>query len=336
MDAEKEKQDSPITKNNGFNPVLLIVVVVLVGAITFLLINNSNSTQGLAILPGETQTIADSEIQTDATQIDSVETTASSEDLTVSPSSFPVRQRYFEETFKPKRESYDLFKKAAEHLNIPIEKVPEYFSLNSESEVFNELPPIPTDFSEIAFLLATGRTYSIGLLSEGYYMQPEFYPGFKESGIKYWTEPDPKYWATNGYGSYPADQADILSKSGRDEFTAVVFFYTGYGVQTYQGTTIIPTSESLEHFDIQVTPDTFLLTPTFPKFTSDWVQQIIITGKLKPNTPPGDYSIGFLITTPPIDKKQEWEFKYRNLYFDTVNSIAPSRFPFAFNITVQK
>ena len=252
----------------------------------------------------------------------------------INPSSYAIRQRYFEEAFVPRREQYDLFEKAAKFLGIPLEKVPEYFSLESEKEIFEQLPSVPKDFSEIAYLLASGRSYEIEGLSEGYFLQPEFYPGFSDNGIKYWTEPNPNYWTTNGYGAYPADQFDTLSKSGRKEFVAVVFFYSGYGVQTYQGTTIIPTAESLEYFDIKVEPNTFLLDPTFPKFSGDWARKIVIRGTLKENAPPGDYTIGFLVVPPPKEKREEWAFKYRNLYFDAASSVAPSRFPFQFFVTV--
>ncbi len=254
----------------------------------------------------------------------------------IKPSSYAVRKEYFEEAFKPRRDEYNLFEKASERLGIPLEDVPEYFTLNSEEDIFNELPQVPEDFSEVAYLLATGRTYAIGNLSEEYFLQPEFYPNFKENGLKYWSEPDPKYWTTNGYGTYPAEQFDVLSYSNRDEFLAVVFLYTGYGVQTYQGATLIPSSGSLEYFDITISPDTFLLTPTFPKFSKDWAHQIVIAGKLKPDTPPGEYSIGLLIVKPPYEKKVEWASKYRNLYFDAATGIAPSNFPIRFTITVKE
>ncbi len=273
------------------------------------------------------------EVQTPQPFLDS----GTGEPAEITPSSFAVRQRYFEEAFRPRRQDYDLFEKASEHLGIPIQQVPEFFSLNSEEEIFEQLPPPPEDFSEIAYLLASGRTYAIGGLSEEYFLQPEFYPGFKESGLKYWSEPDPKYWSTNGYGSYPGEQFDTLSHSGRrGEFVAVVFFYTGYGVQTYQGLTFVPASDSLNYFDIKIEPDTILLTPVFPAFSSDWAHQIVITGKLKPDTPPGEYTIGLVVAPPPKEKRDEWGFKYRNLYFDAATAIGPSGYPIKLNITVEE
>ncbi|HLC92734.1 MAG TPA: hypothetical protein VJH23_03430 [archaeon] len=252
------------------------------------------------------------------------------------PSQYAVRQRYFQEAFQPDRENYDLFEKAAVFLKKPVSEMPNYFSLNSESEIFSELPKVPADFSEVAFLIANGDNYAIGGFTDDYYKQPEFYPGFKEGGIKFWTEPDPKYWGTGGYGVYPSEQSDMLSLSGRSDFSAVAFFYSGYGVQTYQGVTIIPSSETLERFEVEITPNTFLLESTFPKFKKNWAQRIEITGKVKPGTPPGDYELKFLVVAPPKEKKEEWKFKYRNIYFDAASSIAPSGAPIKFTIKVTK
>src|SRR3989344_5626058 len=180
------------------------------------------------------------------------------------PSQYAVRQRYFQEAFQPDRENYDLFEKAAVFFKKPVSEMPNYFSLNSESEIFSELPKVPADFSEVAF------------------------------------------------------------------------FYSGYGVQTYQGVTIIPSSETLERFEVEITPNTFLLESTFPKFKKNWAQRIEITGKVKPGTPPGDYELKFLVVAPPKEKKEEWKFKYRNIYFDAASSIAPSGAPIKFTIKVTK
>ena len=320
----KEKTKTNKNRKMLFGAAVIIVLVVIVYSFT----SNQNNNVPLALLAQDSQENNEVALTEQDNEIDYGDK--------LDPSSFPVRQKYFEEAFKPNRDNYNLFEKASKKLGIPLEDVPKYFTLKSEKDIFSELPPIPEDFSEIAYLLATGRIYAIGNLSEEYFSQPEFYPNFKESGLKYWSEPDPKYWTTNGYGSYPAEQFDVLSHSGRNEFLSVVFFYTGYGVQTYQGLTIIPTSNALEYFDLTVSPDTFLLTPTFPKFSRDWAHQIVIKGKLKPDTPPGEYDIGFLIIKPPYEKKIEWASEYRNLYFDAATSIVPSAFPIRFIITVEE
>jgi len=316
--AEAGKKES-FTSNKFLGGIIVVLAVIVI----FFAFNQENiSTNPLVVLPEAEETGL-----TPIYEKNQVE---------ITPSSYAVRQQYFEEAFKPKRDEYDLFEKAAARLQIPLEYVPEYFALNSEKDIFNELPPVPNDFSEVAYLLATGRNYALGPITEEYFLQPEFYPNFKENGLKYWSEPDPKYWATNGYGSYPAEQFDVLSQSGRTEFYSVVFFYTGYGVQTYQGAHLIPTSNTLKYFDVDISPDTFLLTPTFPKFSKDWVYKITIQGKVKPDTPAGEYTIGFLIVDPPIEKRNEWAGEYRNLYFNAATVISPSNFPITFNITVEE
>src|SRR3989344_2851224 len=49
----------------------------------------------------------------------------------LNPTDYAVRQRYFQAAFQPERSSYNLFSNAAEFLNISIQNVPAYFSLNS-------------------------------------------------------------------------------------------------------------------------------------------------------------------------------------------------------------
>ncbi len=254
------------------------------------------------------------------------------EELT--PEQFIVRQKYFEEVFKPKRDSYNLFEKASEHLSMEQTQMANYFSLPDEEAIFADLPLVADDFSEIAYLLATGRYFSLELLDEEYYKQPEFYPRFKENGLNYWSEPNPSYWGVNGYGIYPAEQWDTLTIGEREEFTSVVFIYTSWGVQTYQGATIVPSGNALELFDIEITPDIFLLEPTFPKFYQNWAYKVSITGKRKPGTPSGDYDLTMNIVHPPKEFSVQWEGQYRNLYFDAASGVNPSGSPLTFHIKV--
>ena len=309
----------------SLNPVILgVFAIVIVGALALFFFNQP-VTGPLVVLSDE----SDGEVTTENELENGV-----GKDTRILPTEFASRQQYFEEAFNPRRNEYDLFESAADHLEIPITDVPAYFALNSEFDIFNQLPPVPEDFSEVSFLFASGRNYDIGVFSEDYFLQPEFYPNFKELGLRYWTEPDARYWATSGYGSYPSEQFDTLSLSGRTDFTAVIFFYTSWGVQTYQGVNIIPTKDTLENFDIEITPDTFVLTPTFPVFTANWGRQLVIQGKLKEGKPIGEYAVNFLIATPPLEQKREWQFKYRNLYFDALSAVAPAGFPINFHITV--
>lgn len=251
------------------------------------------------------------------------------------PSQYLGRAQYFKEAFQPDRSNYGIFESASQYTQKPLAEMPSFFGLRSEDEIWAALPPIPKDFSEIAFLLAGGQFFAIGGLDETYYKQPEFYPNFKEGGLRWWKKPDSTSWATNGYGTYPAEQWTTLKRGGTEAFDATVFLYSGFGVQTYQGATLFLDSESQKYFDVTVSPQTFLLEPSFPKFGSDWAKKIAISGSLKPGTPPGDYTISVNVGLPPQDKIGQWQLKYRNLYQNAANGVRPSGNQIELHVTVE-
>lgn len=253
----------------------------------------------------------------------------------IDPSQFISREDYFREVFMPRREQYVLFEKTAVFLKRPVSEIPAYFGLASEQEIFAALPPVPNDFSEIAYLLAQGKYFNLASLDERYFKQPEFYPNFKTLGITYWTRPDPKYWVSNGYGSYPSEQWDSLERGSREEFRGVVFFYSSWGAQTFQGISLMPDAESQKYFDIQISPKNFLLEPSFTKFGKDWVYRVEITGKLKPGTPSGEYAVGVNVEIPPKELRDKWSLEHKNLYFDGASAIRPSGNQIQFNVTVK-
>src|SRR3989344_5993048 len=186
--------------------------------------------------------------------------------------------------------------------------MPAFFGLRSEEEIWESLPPIPGDFSEIAFLLARGDFFAIGGLDERYYKQPEFYPNFTDhkGGLRQWLDPYPQGWGANGFGTYPAEQWADLKKGETESFEATVFLYSGWGVQTFQGATLFADAASQQFFDVSISPQTLLLEPSFPKFYSNWAHKITMKGTLKPQTPPGKYHIAINLGVPPQDKQKEW------------------------------
>lgn len=248
-----------------------------------------------------------------------------------------VRQQYFQEAFQPKRTEYKLFEAASKFTGKPLGELPAFFALSSEQEIWEELPPIPKDFSEIAYMLVTGNFFAIENLGEGYYKQPEFYPNFTnpKGGLRWWREPDPRGWATGGYGTYPSEQWATMKKGETENFKATVFLYNSFGVQTYQGGTLFMAGDYSKYFDITISPQTFLLEPTFPKFKEEWVKKITIQGSLKQGTPKGEYTIPILIGTPPEEKNREWTAKYRNLYQNAAASVKPSGNPIELHIKVE-
>lgn len=201
----------------------------------------------------------------------------------------------------------------------------KYFGLNTEEEIYENLPKPAEDFSEIVYLFSQGRYFSIGLLGEEYYKQPEFYPTFKTSGLRSWTRTDSRYWAPHGFGSYPSQQSDELSLSGRRESTGVVFIQSSWGVQTYQGFSLHADETSKQFFDISITPQNFLIGPAWPKFAPNWAERVVVTARVKDNTPPGTYKIIINTFTPPKELREQWQYLYKNIYFDaSVSPVQPS------------
>lgn len=245
------------------------------------------------------------------------------------------RQTYFNEAYSPNRETYHIFEKASAYTNKSLAQMPAFFSLNSEEEIFAALPPTPNDFGEIAYLLATGRFFAIDELDESYFLQPELYPGFKENGLRFWTKPDATSWATNGYGTYPSEQFAEISRGEDSEFEATIFIYSSFGVQTYQGITLFADSESLNKFDLEITPNTFVLEPNFPTFEKGWAKKIMIRGRPKADTPAGVYPVAINIGVPPADKQKEWSLLYRSLYMDGASGIRPSGNQIVLTVTVK-
>lgn len=316
MDNLDAAQKQPIKTNFLLVPIIIVIVIGIGAFVFFQQLPNFTGTFSAS---SENPVLTDPAMQSDV----------------IDPSQFLSREDYFREVFMPHRGQYNLFEKAAGFLKKPVSEMPVYFDLKNEQEIFEELPQIPDDFSETAYLLAQGQYFSLGLLDETYYKQPEFYSNFKTIGVRYWTRPDPKYWVANGYGTYPAEQWDVLEKGKREEFSSVVFFYSSWGVQSFQGISLRPSTESQKYFDIKITPGDFLLEPNFPKFKKNWAYRIEITGKPKPGTPPGTYSIGINVEIPPKELKEKWTAEHTNLYFDGATAIKPSGNQIQLNVTLK-
>ncbi len=322
------------------SPLLFIAIAAIVLAAVAAFLIGSNSF-GLASLNSQkTETVpaaiegSNGIVANDSTS--SFDALEGFESELVKPEDFLIREDYFRAVYKPDRSKYKLLERASKFLGKDNEGTLQFFGLKSEEEIFEALPPINPDFSETAYLFASGKYFSIGFLEEDTFLQPEFYSNFKSLGVKYWTQPDPKYWVPHGYGSYPSEQFDTLKIGSREEFTGVVFVHAGWGVQTYQGMSLSVDPESKKYFDIEITPANFLLNPSFPKFSSKWAYKVEIKGKLKQGTPPGSYKIGINVVTPPSDLREQWEYQYKNSYFDGATAIKPSGNFIQLNIVVNE
>ncbi len=331
-DSHAEKENATLSPQpNGMQPShkMIIGIIVVIGMVVLVFAFTSGylSPTGLAIapaLPAQEGTITNTPNET-----------LSGNGELGDPSNYLSRQSYFQEAFQPNREGYGIFEKASAHTGKPLSEMPKFFSIKNEAAIFSELPPTPENFGEIAYFLASGSFFAVGGLGEEYWKQPEFYPGFKENGLRYWTEPDASSWAPNGYGTYPAEQWATLKTGDTEIFEATVFLYSGYGVQTYQGVTLFPQAEASQHFDIEITPNTLILEPNFPAFQSEWAKKIIIRGTLKPDTPKGEYLVAVNVGFPPEDKRKEWALKYLNLYQDAAAGVRPSGNQITLHVNVE-
>lgn len=241
------------------------------------------------------------------------------------------KEKFLKKMYTIDRDSYHLFEKAAQYLNISKKEVEEFFftccDLTGEEAIFADLPPVPADFASVAYDVSVGKLYQIGLLDNGYYAQPEFYTFIdQETGVvnreyafRPWAKPELNQWGDNGMGTYPNAQFDTLDLSDRQTFTSAIFVTNGWNIQNFVGVHLVPNHDALEHFDITISEEQtgqpyFLLGPTFPYFHRDWATRVIIEGTVKPGTPPGTYSIGFNPVAPPAELNEKWSNDHPGLY----------------------
>lgn len=196
--------------------------------------------------------------------------------------------------------------------------------------VFEELPSAPSDFNEIVSLYHK-RIFSYeGFFSEKYFLQPEFYPSFMESGLNYWLNPSTTHWGAYGYGSFPTNKTVFLSRSGK---TRIVFFmHSGYGVQNFQGIQLQskfnePGAENF--FDVNILEPVFLIGPNFPKFDKSWAKAVFIDISAKDTAPDGIFSAGISVSLSPQEFRDKWAKKLGGQYVDAA-SASLSRPPFEF------
>lgn len=192
--------------------------------------------------------------------------------------------------------------------------------------VFAELPPYPKNINEIKLLVEYGKIRDLATIGEEYYKQPEFYQNWNPSGVNSFLNPLGGYFGAFGFGTYPADVVATL-KPGQS-LKVGTFFKTSWGVQTYQGIQLVSVfpehAESRKdnyeidqnpdlvrnYFDASITPNLFLLGPTFGVFNKDWIKLVNVIIKVKPDTPPGEYLVGVTPIAPPVEMQDKWLSQY--------------------------
>jgi hypothetical protein len=135
--------------------------------------------------------------------------------------------------------------------------------------VFQNLPPMPKDFWLKKELFSTQQIQASRLTPE-YYLQPELIPGWNWSAKRVYN--DSHTVGVYGISIYPS-RFDVFMKNHTENFTISFILYTGFGVEIYQGAKLVPYHDKNVTIK-QTSPisDTFLLTPTYPIFSSTWAR----------------------------------------------------------------
>ena len=181
------------------------------------------------------------------------------------------------------------------------------------SAVFEGLPKPPKDFAAMAGLLHAGKYANYLFFPENYFLQPEFFPGFKSNAFSYWLKPDPARYTVSGYGFYPSFQ-QVQLKAGETVQTAF-FMQSAWGVQTDQGTRI-ELKRQIEGITAAIKEPEFLLGHSFPKFSKNWAKKIVAVISVEKNVLPGTYELEFFPAAPSGESRQKWLKETGRQYYD--------------------
>ncbi|RLG27225.1 hypothetical protein DRN76_00050 [Methanosarcinales archaeon] len=196
-----------------------------------------------------------------------------------------------------------------------------------KAEVFEDLPDFPADFQDKKIMVMTGRMMDLDRIGEEYWKQPEFYENsFESQCIQYYTgKANIKFSA--GSGGYPADMV-IKNASRGDVFKVKTFWHTGCGIHKYQAfglEQITPSEMSIrlsdikivqdpetakKCFDVRMIPEEIILSPSYPKYTYNWTQQVDAEITVSDKCPKGFYGIQFMPSALPDKRTTELLMKY--------------------------
>ncbi|MFA6035559.1 MAG: hypothetical protein WC759_01220 [Candidatus Micrarchaeia archaeon] len=199
--------------------------------------------------------------------------------------------------------------------------------------IFSQLPKFPPDFYRVEILNTYDHLTDAELVSlpEEYWKQPEWYPGFSPAGVEIMKGAEGGIGAVYGYGAY---KADIWRTAKRGEnFTAVVFIHASWGVRSYQGFMMATDYNRSAFEEVSASPGIFLLTPTWPGFTQNWTQKVVVTGRVSENAEPGDYLVTMMANRPPEELAAQWGEAYT--YADPTFRMGFGRPIFQLHLNVQ-
>jgi len=180
--------------------------------------------------------------------------------------------------------------------------------INYKEEWLDELPEVPDDLLLYKRDIITGTLSNICNIEEEYWKNPEFYPGWEKAKNSYYLHHSYSSWGAYGYGTYPADAGvNIKNLKEGEEIEFCTFFKAAFNIETYQGIKL----ESIEneYFKVEITPNEFLLEPTFPVFKEGWIKKLRIKITAKQDVPEGNYIVGFNVVFPDKETNEEmvWE-----------------------------
>ncbi len=189
------------------------------------------------------------------------------------------------------------------------------FLSQEQSKISDQKIPKPENFIQIKRDIQKGIFYGLENLSEEYYLQPDFYPSYKNSSDHDYTR-----WGVHGYGAYPGTIAYNIKNFKRDQYINVyTFIKTSENIETFQGIKFnidilnyqdIKNNKSEQNnsqlFDIFIDPNTVMLTPTFPERseyvvesrTYNWAYKLKITIAANVDIPTGTYEFKLKASSP--------------------------------------
>jgi hypothetical protein len=205
------------------------------------------------------------------------------------------------------------------------------------AKMYCNRPALPKDFGDIKILYETGRIQTLDKISPNYYDQPEFFPNFALQTIPALNNYNPNRFGVTIPEVYPSAkvfegvppgtviEADTLVRSGPlgEKYiwldTVMVYPNTFNWARNMNYKEETNPEDVENYFEVNISPDTILLEPSFPVWPANWTKKLRITVKVKENTPNGRYAIGLMFehTANKTRVDDSW-FKYGTKYADTM------------------
>lgn len=208
--------------------------------------------------------------------------------------------------------------------------------------MFKNLPPMPADFQQVHILILYNKIKDYTTYGPEYWKQPEWFPSWADNCVPLLQNPPQDRWAAVGVGTFPY-RASYLAQPG-DRIKAVLFVKSSCLVITYQGVRmnyVFPESarrladeifyqtpsETEKYLTIAFDPQEFILEPSYPVFSEEYVKRIEIDIDVDPETPSGTYFVSFDPGAPSSEFSDEAYKKYLTRYTPaTIGIVGQHRF----------